>query len=148
MSIETRRGIATGIIETGKRGVVECQIGETKITLHPDLVHRLKEGDDILVAGDLSEDGLHALALKNITQNKTVKIDGSNQVFIIGIGLFFWTLGFIFAMQILPSGNTTLVIINSGMSVAGCIVCIMAISRLLRIKRAERRTIYGAEEQR
>lgn len=147
MSMELRRGTATGIVKTDQRGAVECHLGESKIALHPDLERSVKEGDDILVAGDLRDDVLNALALKNMTHNRSVQIDGSNYTLLIGFGLFFWILGFVLSIQTLGIGDTTLATLNACMSLAGFTLGLWAFMRVLRIRRAGLRVTYGAEKR-
>ncbi len=146
MVMETRRGIATGIVKTDKGSAVECRLGEGKALLHPDLQRIVKEGDDILVAGDLRDDVLHALALKNMTQNKNAQIDGSNYTLLIGMGLFFWLLGFVFYVQTLAAGSSTIITLNLSLSLAGFFVGFWAVLQVLRIRRARLRVTYGAEK--
>jgi hypothetical protein len=147
MSMEIRRGAATAIVKGDKQNSVECRIGASKVMLHGDLERIIKEGDDILVAGELREDVLHALAVKNMTQDRTLQIDGSNYTLVIGVGLFFWILGFVLGMQYLGAGNTTLATLNGCISLAGFVLGIWAFMQVLRIRRAGLRITYGAERR-
>lgn len=145
MSMETRRGAAAAIVKSEKQSRVECRLGESKVVLHGDLERIVKEGDDILVAGDLRDDVLHALAVKNMTQNRTLQIDGSNYTLMMGAGLFFWLLGFVLGMQYLGGGDTMRATLNGGISLAGFVLGIWAVMQVLRIRRAGLRVGFGAE---
>lgn len=147
MGMEIRRGIATDIVKTDNQNSVACRIGESNVIIHGDLERIIKEGDDILVAGDLRDDVLRALAVKNMTQNRTLQIDGSNYTLVMGAGLFFWILGLVLSLQALGVGDTTLSILNACMSLAGFMLGIWAFMRVLSIKRAGLRITYGEEKR-
>ncbi len=136
MVMETHRGIATEIVKADRGNTVKCRLGENHALIHSDLQRVVKEGDEIIVAGDLREGTVYALALKNVTHNKSVRIDGSNYTLLIGAGLFCWLLGFVFYIQTMTSGNTTIISLNLLLSAGGFIVGIWAITQVLRIRRA------------
>lgn len=147
MGMEIRRGTAANIVKNDNQNSVACRLGESNVMLHSDLERIVKEGDDILVAGDLRDDVLHALAVKNMTQDRTLQIDGSNYTLVMGAGLFFWILGLVLSLQALGVGDTTLSILNACMSLAGFILGIWAFMRVLSIRRAGLRITYGEEKR-
>ena len=134
--METHRGIATEVVKADKGDSVKCRIGENYALLHSDLQRAVKEGDEIIIAGNLREGTVYALALKNITHNKSVRIDGSNYTLLIGAGLFCWLLGFVFYMQTMTSGDTTIISLNLLLSAGGFIAGTWAVTQVLRIRRA------------
>lgn len=147
MGMEIRRGTAADIVKTDNQSSIACRIGESNVMLHGDLERIVKEGDDILVAGVLRDDVLRALAVKNMTQNRTLQIDGSNYTLVMGAGLFIWILGLVLSLQALGIGDTTLSILNACMSVAGFALGIWAVMQVLRIRRAGLRITYGEENR-
>lgn len=147
MGMEIRRGTAVDIGKPDKQGSVACRIGESNVMFHEDLERIVKEGDDILVAGVLRDDVLYGLAAKNMTQDRTRQIDGSNYTLVMGAGLFFWILGLVLSLQALVIGDTTLTILNACMSVAGFVLGIWALMQVLRIRRAGLRIAYGDENR-
>lgn len=136
MVMEIRCGKATEIVKAEKGNAVKCRLGESQALLHPDLQRILQEGDEIIIAGDLRDDVLHALALKNVTQNRSAKVDGSNYTLLIGAGLFCWLLGFVFYIQTMNAGDPTVTALNLALSVGGFVTGLWAIMQVLRIRRA------------
>lgn len=143
MSMEIRRGTAENVVNTGKRGTLEFNIGDGKIVLHPDLTRGFNEGDEVIVAGYPYEGGLRAMALRNLTQDRTRQIDSSNYILVLGVAFFFFMLGFVQALQATIAGETSMANLNTVMSVAGLLVTLWVIVRVWRIRRAGLRITYG-----
>jgi len=144
MTIEVWQGQAKDIAKVGDKGGAECTLGQGKVNLHQDLERYVKEGNEIIVAGEVREDGLHAYALKNKSINKITQIDSANYILIIGCGLFIFLLFSILGIRYLTVGNTALFSLNGVISLAGAVVALWALVRALQINKASNQIVYGS----
>lgn len=143
MSIEVCHGHATAIVKTKDQKSSECLVGEHRVRLHPDLERHVGEGDEIVVAGELNDGLLQAVALRNVTRHRSSQADGSNYTLLFGAGIFLWILGFVLSMQYLGIADTTLASLNAFISICGLMLSVWAAMRVLRIRRAGLRASYG-----
>lgn len=137
MENELRRNRAVRVEPPNSDGTATCQLGDRTVRLHRDLASRVREGDEVLVAGELHGEHLHALALRNFTQSTVTAIDHANMILTLGLGGFVTLLVFILAVQ--EGGNSSLwETLYAVSAVIGFGVVVAALRRLLCIERARR----------
>ncbi len=136
MAMEIWRGKAADVSKPEAGGPMVCNVGKCKVNVHEDVERAVTEGEEIVVAGPIDENGLQALAVHNLDTKTVRHVDGSNYVLGIGLGGFLGFLGFILSFQFKVDGNMTMSSVNLLMGLAGWGLVAWALSRVLRIKRA------------
>jgi hypothetical protein len=144
MQIELKRGHASNITPIEKpQGAVECNLENGRVLLNRDLADKVNVGDDILVAGKLHDSGLfHAVAIKNLSQNKTAQIDGTNYILALGVSGFIAIVCAVQAINYISWGFPT---IASGLAFAALVGLIgipFTTLRIIEISRATRQVKY------
>jgi len=136
MTMEILRGKATDVSKPDENGPMVCNVGEYKIKVHADVERAVAEGEEIVVAGPKDENGLHALAIHNLSTKVIRYVDSTNHILRMGLGGFLGVLGIALSFQYSVGGYTTMATLNAVMAFGGFILLIWALSHVLKIKRA------------
>lgn len=144
MQIELKRGHASNVTPVEKpQGAVECTLENEKVLLNRDLADKVNEGDDILVAGKQNDSGVfHAVAIKNLSQNKVAQIDGTNYILALGLSGFIAIVCAVQAINYISWGNPT---IASGLAFAALVGFFgipFTTLRIIEISKASRQVKY------
>lgn len=139
MELKLVRGFVADLTPADKNGRVVCRIGAQAVRLHSDLSSGAKAGDEVLIGGELHNDVVHAVALKNFSQRQRLyKVDFTFHILGAGFGTMLTFFGLIFLAQSTAGaffGNLALdlILITVGTSIA-----FFALHRLPRINRLTR----------
>ncbi|MCC6209156.1 MAG: hypothetical protein IT488_13545 [Gammaproteobacteria bacterium] len=133
MQMAIWRGQIENLTATDQQGESECQVGSTKVRLHPDLVSSVSEGDKVLVSGSSADGVLQAMAVHNLTKDKLTQIDPTNQILITGLFGFIGMLSLAVGWQ--NTMNVLFLILNT-VAIIGAAGAVRSISRIVRVARA------------
>lgn len=142
MSIKLQRGRVGNITRSAKDRSVDCPIGNMQVTAHPNLAKAFASGDEVMVAGEVKNDVLHAFALRNLTQDKSAQIDCTNYILILGMGGYVGILCGVFGLEAVGTGSL-LGMVQDAASIAGLMVAGWAVHRLLLVIKANRWLKYA-----
>lgn len=147
MQIELKQGHAANITQLEKpQGAIECHLDGGKVLIHPDLADKVKDGDDIIVAGKTRENLLHAVAIKNLSQGITAQIDPTNNVLALGFCGFIGIISAIQSVNANSVGNSTGSIILALVAAAGFAGIFIFVQRILEINKASGRIKYATQQ--
>ena len=135
MAIELLRGHVKEVTSPDKHGKVNCQLGSYNIKVNGDLVSSIGQGDDIILACEQSNDGYHALEVKNIDKGKTAQIDPTNKILLLAGSVFVCLLGFVLNFQA-ESSSVMVRSIDTVIGLIGLIGIGITLRRLFIITRA------------
>jgi hypothetical protein len=133
MGIKLQRGHVENITPSGKNGAVDCQIRDHKIKVHPYLADKFGAGDDVLVAGELKNNVLHAMAVNNFKQDKIAHIDCTNYILILGVSGYVGIMAGVFGLEGSGGWVTSLQDVTS---IIGLAIAALAIRRVVVVNRA------------
>ncbi|MDH5300378.1 MAG: hypothetical protein OEW58_03345 [Gammaproteobacteria bacterium] len=135
MGIIVQRGQISAISAPDKDGSISCRLGEQAVKVHRDLADKVANGDDVMVAGEMKDQTLHAMALNNFSQGMSEQIDCTNNILLMGIGnILFVFLGIIGLQGI--SGSNIIDSVELVIAVAGLVLAVIAYRRMVRIIRS------------
>lgn len=134
MELKLVRGPIAEVSAADSRGRVVLRIGDRSIRLHRDLASAAVNGDDILVGGELRDDVVHALAVKNFTRGKLHKLDFTFHILGAGAGACAALMGLIFWGQTTGLENT----ISFVTLIIGVALAFVVLRRVLRIVKITR----------
>lgn len=129
-------GTVTALKKNQEDGSTYCQLPDGQVLLHKDLIRHIREGDEVITAGDINDDSLHAVAVNNLTTQRTTHIDVSNYMLTLGLAGFMLVLGLIIigrTSQGIGEASTTLF---SLLSLAGLALGIWALLKSTHITKA------------
>jgi hypothetical protein len=132
------RGFAADLAPADEKGCVDGRIGEQKVRLHRDLSTAVKAGEEVLVGGELRNEILHALALKNFTRRKLFRIDPTFYVLGTGLGGYLALMGLIFAGQTSTIAGSREQLVNAALIGTGFVILWFVLRRALRIVKVTR----------
>jgi hypothetical protein len=132
------RGVAADLTPADKKGHVHGRVGERRVRLHRDLSNSANAGDDVLIGGELHQDVVHVVALKNFTRGKTFKIDFTFHVLGAGFGACVAVFGLFFRAE--TTADTLLVerVLAMLPAAVGVAIIFVALRRVMRITRLTR----------
>jgi len=90
----------------------------------------------------MSKGAMHAMAVKNIKQDKTVKVDVTNYVLLIGAAGFLWVLCGVLGLRALGTGEILTESIDDIVSIAGFIIVMFSIRHMFLINKASNQLKY------
>ena len=133
MAIKLQRGHVEGLTAPEKDGSVECRISNQKILVHPYLADNIRS---VLVAGELKNDTLQAMAVNNFRQEKISHIDCTNYILILGVSGYIAIICGVFGLEATDSGDW-LTILQYVASILGFAVAAISIRRVVMVNRAD-----------
>ncbi len=142
MGMDVCRGTVSNLGKSEESGKTQCKVGESLVLLHRDLERNIAEGDEVIVAGEIAEGAIQALALHNISKDKISDVDASNHVLGIGFAGFLSLCGFVLAYQYWRAGDMTLSYANVFMCVSGFVVMIWAIMKAAKLRQAAKKVYF------
>jgi len=142
MAIVILRGTVRNLTALEKNGTVKCRLDGYNVMVPIDLVSSMHEGDEVEVAGTMSKGAMHAMAVKNIKQDKTVKVDVTNYVLLIGAAGFLWVLCGVLGLRALGTGEILTESIDDIVSIAGFIIVMFSIRHMFLINKASNQLKY------
>ncbi|HHM04237.1 MAG TPA: hypothetical protein ENJ19_00655 [Gammaproteobacteria bacterium] len=118
-----------------KDGAVTCRIGTSAVSIHPDLADSVTQSDNVAVAGEVKNNVLHVVALKNFNRGKIAKIDCTPYILFMGAGLFLFVLSGIFSLKG-TSGSSLIDSAEGVISIAGLALAVWMLRRTVHAIRA------------
>lgn len=147
MQIELKQGHAANITQREKpEGTIECHVAGGRILLNSDLADKVKDGDDVVVAGKLHENLLHAIAIKNISQGTTAQVDPTNNVLALGFCGFIGIISAVQSFNANAAGNSMGSIFLALVAAAGFAGIFIFVQRILDINKASSKVKYANEQ--
>ncbi len=138
MELKLVRGPAADIVAADKGGRVLCRVGERRVQLHRELSSAAQAGDDVLIGGELRDDVVHAVALKNFTRRKTYKVDFTFHILGAGLGGFLTMVGMFFSGDAATGMFFTDHAASLFLQAVGVAIIVVALRRVLRINQVTR----------
>ena len=142
MAIEKLRGTVNHLTTLDKHGAAKCRLDSYTIMIPAALVRRFREGDDVEVAGNMKNGALHAMAVKNIKQDKISRVDVTGYVMMIAVAGFLWVLCGVLGLRELGTGEILAESFDDIISFGGFIVVLLAIRHVHLINRASDQLTY------
>lgn len=133
MKLKLVRGVVADLTTPEKNESASGRVGERAIRLHRDLSNAAKNGDDVLIGGELHDEVVHVFALKNFSHKKMCKIDFTFHILGAALGGFFALVGLILTDS--PTGGNTWPLI---MTTVGVAIVFVPLRRMLRIIKLNR----------
>lgn len=144
MQIELKQGHAANITQREKpEGTIECQVAGGKILLHSELADKVKNGDDVVVAGKVHENLLHAVAIKNLSQGVTAQVDPTKNVLATGFCGFIGIISAVQSFNANAAGNSMGSTLLALIAAAGFAGVFIFVQRLMEINRASGKVKYA-----
>lgn len=138
MKFEIERGDVQNVAPANEKGAGSCQINDRQIMLHRDLTDIVEPGNHVMVAGTFRKKVFHALALKDLTQDKVRGIDCSNYVLLMGLGIMIFVMFGVMGMRELDA-NYLVKGFHQTVSFAGLAMTLFFIRYILRVNGAVKR---------
>ncbi|MBK8162985.1 MAG: hypothetical protein IPK65_07535 [Gammaproteobacteria bacterium] len=132
MEMAIWRGIVEDLTTPDSGGAVECRLAQGKIKLHSDLTSNVGRGDKVLVAGNIADGVLHAMAVHNLTRNRLTHIDPSNQVLLAGLWGFIGMMSAAFGWPMLGHLSALSVVLNV-LAIVGIVGVIRSALHIIRV---------------
>ena len=92
MKFKVLKGQIEQLQPADKSGAKACRIGDSNVRMHHHLVDSIGASDLVVVAGDINNGVLQAMALKNISKQKSTQVDNIGPLLIAlccaAVGLF------------------------------------------------------------
>lgn len=132
MEMAIWRGTIEDLTPPDSGGVVECQLAQGKVKLRSDLTSNVGRGDKVLVAGNIADGVLHAMAVHNLTRNRLTQIDPSNHVLLAGLWGFIGMMCAAFGWPMLGHLNALSVALNV-LAIVGIVGVIRSVLHIIRV---------------
>ena len=142
MAIEKIRGKVNNLKTPPKQGTATFRLDGRDIIVPQDLVDKVREGEDIEVAGTISKGALHAMAVRNVKQDRISRVDVTLYVLLIGIAGFLWVLCGVLGLRAMGTGAIITESVDDIVAIAGFIIVLMAIRHLSLINKASNQLRY------
>ncbi len=142
MAIEKLRGKVNHLKTSAKQGTAAFRLDGRNVIVPHDLVDKVREGEDIEVAGTISKGELHAMAVRDVKQDRISHVDVTMYVFLIGIAGFLWALCGVLGLRAMGTGAIITESVDDIVAIAGFITVLMAIRHLSLINKASNQLKY------
>ena len=138
MELKLVRGVVADLTPADKKGRVVCRVGEMAVRLHRDLSTAANAGDEVLIGGELHNNVVHAVALKNFTHPKLSTVDFTFHILGAGLGGVIASFGLIFLAQSKIEAFTGGVALDLILVAVGSVILYLTLQRIPRINRLTR----------
>ena len=142
MSVEKLHGVVNHLITLNKHGAAKCRLDSYNVMIPASLVGSVHEGDVMEAAGTIKNGTLHAMAVKNIKQDKVSRMDVTSYVMLIAVAGFLWVLCGVLGLRELGTGEILAESFDDIISFAGFIIALLAIRHVHLINRASDQLTY------
>ena len=142
MAVEKIRGTVHHLTVLGKHGAAKCRLDSYTVTIPGGLASSVREGDVMEVAGTMKDGTLHAMAVKNIKQDKISSVDVTSYVMMIAVAGFLWVLCGVLGLRELGTGEILAESFDDIISFAGFVIVLLAIRHVHLINRASDQLTY------
>ncbi len=146
MSITYISGPVSSLSETDAKGMLSCKIDGQAAILADELAKDIKDGDRILVAGEMHDAALSAMALRHGEHGPCRTLDASNIAIILSFSLFIGVITGIMALQEVGSGDTAAQLFLGTISLVSFGYTSSLLLRVFKISRASRCVQFGRFE--
>ena len=140
MGVKIERGNIEELMPIDEKGEGGCRINDLHVKLPRDLADSINTGDDVVVAGILRDSVLHAMALKDLTQEKVRGVDCTYYILLTGTGWFLFIMFGVFALQGIAHGDSVyLEALNTVISFFGLLLALYFTRHTFQIMGAVKR---------
>ena len=142
MAIEKLSGTVKHLTTLDKHGAAKCRLDSYTIMIPAVLASSVHEGEVMEVAGTIKNGALHAMAVKNIKQDKISRVDVTSYVMMIAVAGFLWVLCGVLGLRELGTGEILAESFEDIISFGGFVVVLLAMRHVHLINRASDQLTY------